>query len=227
MSRRVLSLAMILVFSIVVAALPASAEQGTVFSDVSKDNWAFEAISWGAQHKVVNGFPDRTFAPGKAVTEAEFLKLLISAFEDLPDNGTKGKWYSKYYAFAYDKNWFLKGFADPEAPEKPVLRKNAAILLSAAMGAYYANDDALSAEAAIRDLYSRGVSNGKTDKTIEGFKPDDTLTRAEAVQFIYQFVQKAGLTSLKTVVSEDDWAALDKVTFDPNNPGEYLKLARE
>ncbi|WP_325356179.1 hypothetical protein [Paenibacillus sp.] len=88
-----------------------------------------------------------------------------------------------------------------------------AIILSSALGAYYPDDSARSVESSITDLYSRGLSSGKTDQTIKGFMPGDSLTRAEAVQFVYRFVNKSGLTSLKAVVSNDDWGALKNVTF--------------
>jgi hypothetical protein len=211
MSKLVIPFLMALMFSFIAAIPPVSAEQGKVFSDVSKDHWAFEAISWGIKQNVLDGFPDGTFSPGKPVTEAEFLKILISSYSSLSGKG--GNWYDEYYAFAQEKNWFVKGLSDKTAVDQPIPRRNAAIILSSALGTYYHDDSDGSTASAINELYLKGLSSGKTGKTIEGFMPDDTLTRAEAIQFIYHFVSKSGLTSLLTVISNTDWAALEKVTF--------------
>ncbi|HUC94019.1 MAG TPA: S-layer homology domain-containing protein [Paenibacillus sp.] len=101
MSRPVMSFLMALAVFFIAVLPPTSAEQGTGFSDVSREHWAFDAITWGVGKKVLDGFSDGTFAPEKPVTEAEFLKILISSYESLSGKG--GSWYDKYYAYAYEK----------------------------------------------------------------------------------------------------------------------------
>src|SRR5690606_524585 len=43
---------------------------------------------------------------------------------------------------------------------------------------------------AIQYLFDAGMSEGKTSKTIEGYKAKDNLTRAEAIKFVKTFVDK-------------------------------------
>lgn len=214
MSRKLMIAWLVLILAAMPSIAIASPQRQALFKDVPNTHWALGAIQWGIDNQILDGFPNGTFAPEKPVTEAEFLKILITAYEQLVPLGSA--WYDAYYAFAYERQWYLKGLKNQSAANRPILRKNAAILLSSALGEVYANDGTDSANKAINDLYDRGLSNGKTSKTLEGFKPSDSLTRAEAVQFIYQFVNKSGLTAL-TAVDAEDWSDYDDVTFkDPD-----------
>jgi hypothetical protein len=181
------------------------------FTDVNATYWAKKAISWGVEHKVLDGYSDGSFAPGKAVTEAEFLKMVISAYESLPASGEN--WFDPYYAYAYEYGWYVQGLKDQTFANRPLLRKDAAIILSSAMGNSYSNDSANSTTTAITELYGKGLSNGKTEKTIEGFASYEQLTRAEAVQFVYNFANLSGIKKLKASVSDSDWAPYEKVDF--------------
>lgn len=63
-------------------------------------------------------------------------------------------------------------------PEIFMPRKYAAKLIANASGRNYDFDDS------IQYLLDSGLSEGKTDPTVPGFRGDDLLTRAEAVTFI-------------------------------------------
>lgn len=231
MSKRMISLLLAALLFLIAGQSTFGAESAKSFSDVSAQHWAASAISWGVENNILDGFPDGTFAPEKPVTEAEFLKILIAAYVTLPAQGEH--WYDRYYAYASDKKWYATGLTEPSVINQPILRKHAALILSSALGASYSDDGAKSIEAAITDLYDRGLSSGKTAKTIEGFAPDDTLTRAEATQFIYKFVSQSGLSSLDSTAPEaseeetksdsdaseadagtsEEWTPLEEVTF--------------
>lgn len=194
-----------------VSAVSLAYAQKQPFIDVSENHWAAEAISWGAEHKVLAGYGDGSFAPGKSVTEAEFLKMVVSAYESLPDQGVH--WYDKYYAYAFEKGWYVNGLKDQSLVDTPIKRKEAAIILSSALGNSYPDDRVNSTQLAINELYDKGLSNGKTEKTVEGFAPDESLTRAEAVQFVYNFAVKSGVKTLRASISDADWAPFEKVDF--------------
>lgn len=231
MSKRMLSLLLAALLLLTAGQSTFGAKSANSFSDVSIQHWASSAISWGVEHNILDGFPDGTFAPEKPVTEAEFLKILIAAYVTLPVQGEH--WYDRYYAFASEKKWYVKGLENQAVVNQPILRKHAALILSSALGAPYSDDSTESVKAAITDLYDRGLSSGKTEKTIEGFAPEDTLTRAEATQFIYRFVSESGLSTLDQTspdVNEvkvnpdksmdeadssvgEEWSALEDVTF--------------
>jgi hypothetical protein len=208
MNRVILAfIGMVISMTLIVSAIHA---QGT-FSDVSADHWAAEAISWGVKQKALDGYSDGSFAPGRAITEAEFLKILISVYETLPE--IDGQWFDKYYAYANEKGWYVRGLKDQALANEPILRKGAAIILSSALGNSYLDDHTNSTQRAITDLYNKGLSNGKTEKTIEGFAPNEQLTRAEAVQFLYNFALKSGIEKLNASVSEVDWVVYENVDF--------------
>lgn len=196
---------------ILLTAIVSSVQAQSSFSDVSAGHWAGEAISWGLDHKVLEGYEDGSFAPRKPITEAEFLKIVITAYESLPDRGEN--WFDKYYAYAYEKGWYVNGLKDQTAANKPILRKGAAIILSSALGNSYPDDKANSMNMAVTELYTRGLSNGKTEKTIEGFAPDEHLTRAEAVQFVFNFAKKSGIHKLSASIADSEWAAFESVDF--------------
>jgi len=50
-----------------------------VFSDVPQTYWAGERISMIAGMKIISGYPDGTFRPGKAITRAELASVLVKA----------------------------------------------------------------------------------------------------------------------------------------------------
>lgn len=48
-----------------------------IFSDLSPSHWAYNAIMELVEEKVLSGYPDGTFKPGKPVTRAEFTKFMV------------------------------------------------------------------------------------------------------------------------------------------------------
>ncbi len=71
------------------------------FSDVPASSWYTDAVSWGTEKKLVEGYPDGTFLPDQAITRGEMVTMLyrygnyagkdtsaaaeLSAFEDGAD----------------------------------------------------------------------------------------------------------------------------------------------
>ena len=72
------------------------------FWDVSKDHWAFEAVCEFSERAVINGYEDDSFQPNKAVTRAEWAKMIIDAAgETATDNNVyfddmENHWANKY-----------------------------------------------------------------------------------------------------------------------------------
>src|SRR5690606_6161528 len=77
------------------------------FGDVA-NHWAKSTIEWGVKNNMVEGYPDGTFKPNNNVTEAEFLALLIRAYEGKKENG-KNHWADPYYDFAIKMNYPTNG----------------------------------------------------------------------------------------------------------------------
>ncbi|MCL9662133.1 S-layer homology domain-containing protein [Paenibacillus hunanensis] len=176
----------------------------TSFNDVQQSHWAYTSIQWGAKQDIVNGYEDHTFKPNQNVTEAEFLKMLVSTF-DKAQSPTAEKWYSGYYTYAKEKNWVLKGTATESAKTKVITRQTVAELVVGAQGYNYTGDQA------VQYLLGKGLSNGKSNNTIAGYEGRDVLTRAEAIQFLMN-LKNAGMNELQsrpeTVSSSEQLPAL-------------------
>jgi len=162
------------------------------FADVSTSHWARATIDWGTNKGVVVGYPDNTFRPEKSVSEEEFLTMLISAYVDRSDlQGAATYWSDPYYYFAREKNYPTEGYDDPTARRWSISRQRVAEIVAGATGKNYSGDKA------IRWLLASGLARGKTGEvSVEGYKGADTLTRAEAVQFIKN-AKENGLRELK------------------------------
>lgn len=160
-----------------------SASAATIghFSDVPPSHWAYADIRWAHANQIVNGYADGTFKPNKPVTEAEFLTMLIKAY-GIQTQPVSTDWSAGFYNYARNNQWELKGLEDNGWKNKPLSRGRLAVLLVNANGKHGRNMDEY-----ITEVYECNLSKGKTDQTLEGFKQNDSLTRAEAVKFVKQF----------------------------------------
>jgi uncharacterized protein YkwD len=160
-------------------ALPAAEpDPAAPFNDIAK-HWASVAISWAVDNKVVNGYTDGTFRPNNKVSEQEFLTMFVNAFaETVPPSKQNEGWSVRFYDYANDNGYTLQGSHNIQARTMPLSRLGVAELIASAAGQSYTGDEA------IQYLLDNNYSKGKTSATVEGYAGTDTLTRAEAVQFI-------------------------------------------
>jgi len=148
--------------------------EAAAFKDI-EGHWAEATIDWAAEAGVASGFPNGTFLPNGAVTEAQFTAMLFRAFPDAAPEEKKPHWFSAYYEQA--KAWLWPVSASNAA--EPVRRGQVAQIVAAALGKQ------LSVEDAVDELLDRGLASGR--RTAGGrvdFAAEATLTRAEAVQFV-------------------------------------------
>lgn len=155
-----------------------------VFEDLDESHWAYSFVMWAYEEGVVVGYPDGTFKPNNQLKENEFLSMLINAYnpEDLSPQQEGETWFDRYYNFAQERNWHLKGFEDEAYKKDTMTRGSVAILLANASGVETTDEIV-----AIEYLLETGLSQGKTEATVEGYMKDDYLTRAEAVTFVKVF----------------------------------------
>ncbi|MCL6604464.1 MAG: S-layer homology domain-containing protein [Paenibacillus sp.] len=158
----------------------ASELQRVTFSDVQKSQWYASTIEWGISLNMVKGYADGTYKPNKTVTEAEFLAMLIRAFEPNLTSDGKIHWADPYYVRAKQMNYPVKSYTQITPRNSIILRKQVAEIISAAEGVHFTGDDA------IHYLLAFGLANGSdpTKPSIQGFHGELKLTRAEALQFI-------------------------------------------
>ena len=180
----------------------------TEFSDLDSVLWAKEAILELAGKGIINGVGDNRFDPNKNVTRAEFLKMLVCAF-DFTDNSAecsfddviKGEWYYPYIATA-EKLGITGGIGENKfGTSTYITRQEMAVMIHrAAVRAYLPVTDKkgeeFSDDSEIADWAKRSVSLMRGAGIINGvgdnyFSPNSGATRAQAAKMIYELYQKS------------------------------------
>lgn len=171
----------LLVTSIVMAAtlLVASVASAADFSDVKPTHWAYGTINWAVEKGITNGFPDGTFRPSDKVSEEQFLSMLMRSYGDVPEVNEPSYWSLRYYVKASSLNYPLSNNRSTL-----ITRTWVAEIISGTQGKNYAGVEA------IKFMLENGLANGKQGNTVDGYAGNDTLSRAEAVTFISNVVEK-------------------------------------
>lgn len=161
------------------------------FKDVNSKHWADSAITWAAKEGVAKGDGTGNFRPNVQITEAEFLAMLVRTFKMDPEPwDDMSHWADPLYEMVVQLNWPVKGYMNNNERAKVLNRTRVAEIVSAADGVNFSGDDA------IRYMLKQGYSNGITSATVAGYQGSKSLTRAEAVTFIKNLLNK-GMTELK------------------------------
>ncbi|CCQ96470.1 Copper amine oxidase domain-containing protein (modular protein) [[Clostridium] ultunense Esp] len=184
------------------------AESESPFSDVN-NHWARDTISWAVENKMAEGYADGTFRPNQPVTEAEFVALLVRAYHPEIVGDMNGYWAEGYYNTARMLNYPISGIDRKEVRDKPITRSKVAEILSSAEGVNFSGDDA------VQYILAYGISKGNDPKkkSIESYKGNSPLTRAESLQFIYNLKEYGAFSDLrKRPVSPSDAAKLPGIS---------------
>ncbi|WCF11540.1 S-layer homology domain-containing protein (plasmid) [Paenibacillus thiaminolyticus] len=175
--------ALTLALSIYGASASHNVNAAKSFTDIKQGAWYENAVEWGISKDMIKGYQDGTFKPNKTVSEAEFLAMLLRAFEPNLGSNKYENWTVPYYERAKELNYPVKSYENSETKHKPILRKNVAELISATEGVNYSGDNA------IHYLLAFGLADGTNpnEVTVENFKGEKELTRAEAIKIIKNF----------------------------------------
>ncbi|EMA6344726.1 S-layer homology domain-containing protein [Bacillus cytotoxicus] len=179
------------------------AAAGKTFPDVPADHWAAESIEYLVDKGAVNGLPDGTFGLTQNVDRASVAKvfaLLLNlpidenakpSFKDAKDS-----WAAKYIAAA-EKAGVIQG--DGKENFYPNSKIDRASMASMVVKAYGLKDKVngplVTKFDDLRSHWGEEYANilihlGLSKGTGDGWKPDKSVTRAEAVHFIAQADQK-------------------------------------
>ncbi|WP_276357007.1 fibronectin type III domain-containing protein [Cohnella caldifontis] len=173
----------------------------------------------------ISGYAGGLFKPNASMTRAEMAAILVQAFADDATGETKetgtfydvpaGHWAADAIRVAAARG-LMSGYPDGTfRPDKPITRAEMAALLSllirsagdaAGQGGGFADTDGHWAQAAIRKAQTAGLISGYGDGT---FRPDRTLTRAEAVVIVNKLLQinpNDGATPYYSDVPRTHWA---------------------
>ena len=177
------------------------------FTDLSTVPWAVESIENLAARGIINGRTATLFDPHANVSRAEYVKMLVLAFDlyeegSVPDFNDVGEsdWYASYAASA-QMNGIVKGdesgnFNGPQL----ISREDAAVMLDRIMeqAGMVLNNGQLTenfqdrgqissyALFSVERLQRQGIVSGAEDNR---FLPKGNTTRAEAAKMLYTVVK--------------------------------------
>ncbi|MDQ0874256.1 hypothetical protein QFZ77_002915 [Paenibacillus sp. V4I3] len=170
------------------------------FNDVSPSFWGYSNIQWAIENKIVDGYPDSSFKPNQNVEQAEFIAMLIRAYQpsDYDPTSETGEWSAPYIRYANKMKWKVVTPSSLGGHTSPVYlnRGMVAQYLANATGKNYSTDDS------IQYLLDLGLSEGKTDKNINGFQKGDEVTRTEAITFIERLKTQVNTLQASSLIEE-------------------------
>lgn len=169
------------------------------FKDIEQVNWARESIEYLLENNIVNGVNDECFEPQRNVTRAEFLKMIVLAFNIQSEksgeafNDTKSEdWYYEYAVTGKNTGIVTGDENGNFNSDINISRQDMAVMLYRCMkknsseniSLYFEDNEDVNDYAleAISVLSGMGIINGYEDNT---FRPDSNATRAEAAKMIY------------------------------------------
>ncbi|MCM3631246.1 endo-1,4-beta-xylanase [Paenibacillus glycanilyticus] len=174
------------------------------FGDLAKVPWAKEAIEALAAREVIKGTGENTFSPNASIKRADFIALLVRAFE-LRGTGTDAAMFSDVPADAY----YYKELAIAKQlgiatgvenntfkPSSSISRQDMMALTARALaalgkqlpagGSLDAFSDAASVAGYAKDSVAALVKAGVVTGSGSKLAPNDELTRAEAAVILYR-----------------------------------------
>ncbi|WP_240419692.1 S-layer homology domain-containing protein [Paenibacillus periandrae] len=185
----------------------AAAYSEVTFNDLGTVEWAKESIEALAARSVINGSGEGIFQPNEKVTRAQFIKMLIKAFDVADANAVntftdveKGAWYADSIAAA-QKLGIVNGKEDGSfGVNDEITRQDMAVTLyrtsqllqkklatNASLIVFRDQGDvAFYAKEAVDVMQQAGILNGVSS---DRFAPRDPATRAMAAAVIYRLYQ--------------------------------------
>jgi len=190
-----------LIISSMIVITGASAAYGAEYADVKTSNWAYDAINTMSDKSIIIGYPDGSFRPNNTVTYGEFIKMaLIAATGEDEGNAASGHWAQNYYDKALELGYFTEYDIERSMLGEKITRAHMALIISSILGDIkIKNYDEIQEgitdityrtpyEYDITKSYATGILTGYEDKT---FRPNKTLSRAEAATVIYRLVDES------------------------------------
>ncbi len=191
------------------AALAKEGGGKSAFSDVKAGSWYEGTVTAMAASGWLKGYPDGTFRPEREISGAEFISVVArcAGLEEASAVQT-GHWAAPLLQAALDAGWYDWDELPPtgEGYDKPISRALAVkIVMKALRPAEYGRYDYNGVSAQIGDFsalsgrYYDGVLAAYTVGVVTGdgagnFRPQDSLSRAEACAIIQRAAAGGGST---------------------------------
>ena len=172
------------------------------FKDLSGVKWAWESIAYLKDKGVIEGNGNAEFLPDNNITRAEFVKMLVRAFditsegEDAFDDVSSSDWFYEFVKTAKNSGMINGNENNEFMPNDFVTRQDAAVMIFRCLNMNEAadislfDDDAEIAEyakAAVYAMKEKDIISG-TDNNL--FEPHTFATRAQCAKMIYLSVSE-------------------------------------
>lgn len=166
-------------------------------------HWAEQEIGILVNQGIISGYSDMTFMPDKAVTRAEFIKMVCIAFgitnegEISFDDVSENAWYYKYIKSAYIEG-IVTGKGTGFDPDGIITRQDASVVLYRFLNNIYPMKDGTLSfidKSDISDYAQKSVAAMKTENIINGmdnnrFNPKASLTRAQCAVLMNKCMER-------------------------------------
>ena len=199
---------------------------GERFSDLSASHWSYNYVMDLKRSGVINGNPDGTFEPNRAITTGEALKLILLAAGHSAQSATGSHWASGYGSYAVAKGYLSKKLtADLNGAIK---RIDIARLAAKAIG--YGQSAATAPFSDTKDgyvtaLYEIGILTGMEENGTLVFKPDSSITRAEVATIVWRLGKFAETKTKQTVTyRENKLSVLEGVPKNSYNFDDFYRV---
>ena len=199
---------------------------GNRFSDLPASHWSYNYVMELAKNGVINGNPDGTFAPSRAITTGEALKLILLAAGHSTQTATGEHWASGYGSYAVTKGYLSKKLTSDL--NGAIKRIDIARLAAKAIG--YGQSAATAPFADTKDgyvtaLYEIGILTGMEEDGALVFKLESSITRAEVAAIVWR-LNKFAETKTKQVVKyrENKLSVVEGVPKNSYNFDDFYRV---
>lgn len=177
------------------------------FADVSEAAWYFEAVDFVSARNITSGTEYEKFSPDAKVTRAQFLVMIMRAYNILPDENSNsnfsdaGNTYYTGYIAAARRLGITNGAGDNMfEPDKQITRQEMAAILYNTLKAInklpeesdinqlYSFNDSNLVEDWAKDAMSLFVGTGTINGSNDMLNPTATASRAETAQLLYNLL---------------------------------------
>lgn len=172
------------------------------FKDLSVVKWAWESIAYLKDKGVIEGNGNAEFLPDNNITRAEFVKMLVRAFditsegEDTFDDVSSSDWFYEFVKTAKNSGMINGNENNEFMPSDFVTRQDAAVMIFRCLNMNEASDISVFdddseiaeyAKAAVYAMKEKNIISG-TDNNL--FEPHTFATRAQCAKMIYLSVSE-------------------------------------
>ncbi|WMJ77865.1 S-layer homology domain-containing protein [Sedimentibacter sp. MB35-C1] len=184
------------------------------FTDVKTDDWFYKNLQELTEKNIIAGYTDETFKPNNALKFEEFIKMLVVAVEEEPFERKEGQeWYQGYIEKAIESKYITeeqKSLISQNIDRRTMAEILYNVLTEKEEIAAYTDEELQYLSDRLTDVNKTdiktltinaiGVISGYPDGT---FKPEGTLTRAEAVAVISRVIDTELRNPVKIVAREN------------------------